>query len=811
MATSYYFAGKSVVLFSIAIPNSPTYSDFGLQLSSYKVWIKANDPNWNVSIEDRIKNRNLPDDIEIRFNSTGTYSKYKVQFLGKHDDEHYLLALKGEKILPDHTYTLKSVYRKSDNSTENPNIWQINTLPNIGKITCSIGSLLDAEQDGEEIIDNISGFPTGIKNAVERFVKILNEITTIDYHIQLTTGNQYADYLHWKGGPQEEFEGYLNFGRSDTDASPTTLLDLSGNSIMSNQSDESDVQNYMQFATGQDNTYWVWRGKVNYPVRGYMQIADIFSKDYGVYNSCDAYLYKIAAAYQASRGVPKYYLYNVTDQNLNKKYYAQYVNGTYIFRIPYYNRDTFRSNIPFESIERTKNGITYFKTNLNPDDGFTAYGTEYYLKDYKGPYKVRADNNSYSRWLWYNITASSYILADNQNIEDNDRISFGYFLSDESTTTGTPPEETTTPEPEEQYTIYSFVKDNDTFVYDHEQFIVENSIKISWKPRTTEYYISSYSWSNWTQNGEKFTIKLNYDDTLDDSSINLGLQSLNNWYKDPTLNDTKVAWGETTSKAIYKENNYKFYDTVLKTYTKYNGVDNLVRLKLEDDYAHVTLGKLWQIPDEQDIQELLSLTSSIKTIDGVEYAAFKDNNSNEIYFKLNEHYWISEKPQGTNIAKTIKFNKQQSGNTVEYNSFSTENVYDAHYIKPVEKVNTYPFYIYSRMIKAQPTRVISNISLTESQIDELKGALGGYIYSHSARIPKEQFPQEYFNSGNWTIRRFNFTEWDDEVQEIYTIYENSKNLLKLSIQTIEDNISYVWEFYLDDCGRPFKVERNKVQ
>jgi hypothetical protein len=76
------------------------------------------------------------------------------------------------------------------------------------------------------------------------------------------------------------------------------------------------------------------------------------------------------------------------------------------------------------------------------------------------------------------------------------------------------------------------------------------------------------------------------------------------------------AWGETSTKSTYTENNYVFGTE--SNITKYNASDGKTRLELSDDAAHVLSGGGWHIPTSDQLRELcdyLELNSSSIVID----------------------------------------------------------------------------------------------------------------------------------------------------------------------------------------------------
>lgn len=711
MKNSYYFAGKTAILISIAIPEeSDNYQKFGIGIGGNYVYIQDYDEYWDTPIAERITNQVLPETLTytmdnkqfigyVPFSTTNSYQRYRLNFLGKHDNNHYLVAITGSSvIIPNRSYNnIRTIYKSDDavyfNDSSN---WIIKTLPDVGKITCGIGNLSDRDKEDSDTSD-ISGFPQGIQDAINKFVGILNSVTTIDYHIQLTTGNEYKDYLYWQSGSDDGlFEGYLNFASSSTSEVPVTLMDLAGNNLMSNQSNEQNVKDYMAFSTGKENIYWVWRGKVCYPVRGYSQVVQQPNLPQ---NSCDAYLYKMAAAYQASRGSNniKYYLYNVLEK-ISNKYYAQYINGTYVFRIPYYRNININSNIPYNDNDEPK-------------------------EFYKGRFKI--------------------------------------------------------------------IKNSDN---------------------TSKYYIPSQL-MKWTQNGENFRIVSDYNidpfagkqENVD--YVDLELPSGTLWATQNLINDyyssAPYAWGETIDKTYFAEANYKYYDGS-NEYTKYNSSDQIKRLLNEDDVAFFKYGGQWCIPTKEQFEELLA--NCDLDMEGCQAGRFISKNNNKtIDIGLGLDYWTSDLTSDSEYA--YYFESERFG-------FGSKNRWDSSYIRPVINPNTsFPF---KSLIKNVPKQ---GIILNESQQNELLDALTGYSYSHNIDIPYYlpkgengpieyyTFPEEYMNSDQWYIEEFDFNTWDEEMQIRYQIYKNDEKLYRICINTTEDENSYTWKFYLDEQGRPFRIER----
>lgn len=66
---------------------------------------------------------------------------------------------------------------------------------------------------------------------------------------------------------------------------------------------------------------------------------------------------------------------------------------------------------------------------------------------------------------------------------------------------------------------------------------------------------------------------------------------------------TLFAWGETTPKATYSLDNYKWNKD--GNYTKYNSTDSKQILSKEDDAATANRGGTWRTPTNNDIFKLL--------------------------------------------------------------------------------------------------------------------------------------------------------------------------------------------------------------
>lgn len=115
-------------------------------------------------------------------------------------------------------------------------------------------------------------------------------------------------------------------------------------------------------------------------------------------------------------------------------------------------------------------------------------------------------------------------------------------------------------------------------------------------------------------------------------AIDLGLPSGTKWAccnvgaSKPTAYGNYYAWGETSPKANYDDDTYKWSKSKWNSefnyhdyfYTKYcpdskwgwNGfTDNKTTLDLEDDAARANWGGEWRMPNEEDFNELLEYTT----------------------------------------------------------------------------------------------------------------------------------------------------------------------------------------------------------
>ena len=106
--------------------------------------------------------------------------------------------------------------------------------------------------------------------------------------------------------------------------------------------------------------------------------------------------------------------------------------------------------------------------------------------------------------------------------------------------------------------------------------------------------------------------------------VDLGLPSGTKWATcnvgaaNPEDFGSYFAWGETVVKETYNSSTYKYYDTVSRTYTKYNDLDGLVSLESTDDAATANWGAEWRMPTYNEVCELRrSCIVEAKVLNGI--------------------------------------------------------------------------------------------------------------------------------------------------------------------------------------------------
>lgn len=140
--------------------------------------------------------------------------------------------------------------------------------------------------------------------------------------------------------------------------------------------------------------------------------------------------------------------------------------------------------------------------------------------------------------------------------------------------------------------------------------------------------------------------------------VDLGLPSGNLWAKRNIGAETEenlgyyFSWGDvspvelrttgtfsrsfTWANYIYSKSGSSTSMSKYCTSSSYGDVDNSVNLDYEDDAARVLMGGDWQIPTNEDFQELFNICSHTVRVDNntVAYLTFTGPNSNTLTFRL---------------------------------------------------------------------------------------------------------------------------------------------------------------------------------
>ena len=222
----------------------------------------------------------------------------------------------------------------------------------------------------------------------------------------------------------------------------------------------------------------------------------------------------------------------------------------------------------------------------------------------------------------------------------------------------------------------------------------------------TTYYVKSYA------TNEAGTVESNvvsFTTTATTGSLNgytwvdLGLPSGLKW---ATMNiggssrisiGSKFAWGETSPKAEYDWDNYKYggydpddndYHWMYKYCTRAiaGNVDGKTVLEPNDDAAHVRWGEGWRMPRIYEFEELCtSCTWTWTTISNVNGYSVTGPNGNSIFLPVTEGtegiYWSSNLETGSweDVAECLEFSSSHYTAT-GWRSFGRE---EGHSIRPV--------------------------------------------------------------------------------------------------------------------------------
>ena len=149
-------------------------------------------------------------------------------------------------------------------------------------------------------------------------------------------------------------------------------------------------------------------------------------------------------------------------------------------------------------------------------------------------------------------------------------------------------------------------------------------------------------------NGNIVTDYKNVEKTINYEYVDLGLKSGTLWAKcnigatSETDYGVYFQWGEASgvsgslvgkySDENYSWASYKHCNGSYNTLTKYNTVDNIITLDLEDDAARAIMGDEWRMPTKDECQELIDETTNEWTqVNGVNGYKFTSNTDESKY------------------------------------------------------------------------------------------------------------------------------------------------------------------------------------
>ena len=158
--------------------------------------------------------------------------------------------------------------------------------------------------------------------------------------------------------------------------------------------------------------------------------------------------------------------------------------------------------------------------------------------------------------------------------------------------------------------------------------------------QTVEYNMDNIDYVEFTEKKENNT------QVSSEKAVDLGLSvkwaSYNVGATSPEQYGNKYAWGETTTKDKYKEDNYLYYDANSESYVDI-GIDIA---NTNYDVAHVKWGDNWRMPTWNELKELRDKCKWEWTnVNGVNGWKVIGTNGNSIFFPTgkNEIYlWASD-------------------------------------------------------------------------------------------------------------------------------------------------------------------------
>ena len=125
--------------------------------------------------------------------------------------------------------------------------------------------------------------------------------------------------------------------------------------------------------------------------------------------------------------------------------------------------------------------------------------------------------------------------------------------------------------------------------------------------------------------------------------VDLGLQSGTLWatsiIKNKLGEPLYFQWGDiegwtaeqiNNGEKAFDNSDYKWFDPLTDTYTKYNTTDGKTILDLEDDAVHVYMGGEWHMPTKEQLEELIANTTYTRTTqNGVNGMLFTSKTNGE--------------------------------------------------------------------------------------------------------------------------------------------------------------------------------------
>ena len=382
---NYAWAGKTAILYNVDLTDTSSATDFGFKYrpvsngggnnsqSFVTVSIKNNDPDWNVALDNK-----TTANIYVENNTVGLLGTYDAA------TSPYLVVVKN--LIPGTTYEFQS-YKVVNGTESTYDSTTKDTLPNIAtfNVDTSEVSGWESEEDG-----NIYGHPEEILDNINHAIEVIDEMANVEGDLKLQTPKMFEQYhgvtwLPYDSG--SSWSGSIIVGglSSAVTNSSAHLATLIARSLMSTKSDPSSVKKFMEWATGREDAIWRWKDLFNSPTFGpnhskrhYENYNSSTRKYDGSFHGSDADLYRIAAALEVSRRgltTAYYYLYGVSgasgSNEYNKRYYAQFKDNKYIFKIPYYHNSTFYSNIPYSVDESAHPLVTI--TQDNTENHYSIY------------------------------------------------------------------------------------------------------------------------------------------------------------------------------------------------------------------------------------------------------------------------------------------------------------------------------------------------------------------------------------------------------------------------------------------------------